>query len=164
MKSTFIAIIGLHILCFFGCKKAGGGKEIGPSVINSSIFFLLKKNNQRLPDSILDGLRLSYFNGSAKNYVGDFVRATSDGYALGVMTTRDIGGYSAGANIKNYYLEYPNGSLDTLFVDYRHLSYNEAVNDPCYCYYPLVSVKYNGVTAQLDSSITQQKVYKFNKP
>ncbi|HWR32976.1 MAG TPA: hypothetical protein VN451_05605, partial [Chitinophagaceae bacterium] len=109
-------------------------------------------------------LKLSYFEAGQKKYLTDFSRATDQGYDLGIMTTRNIGSTSGDNNVKDYYLEYPNGAKDTLLVDYRHVSYNEAKNNSCYCYYPLEQVKYNGVVATPDPTITQQKVYRFDKP
>lgn len=162
-------LIILSILSLFLQSSSCNREDpLGPQVINNSLVFLLKKGGNRLPDSILNNTKLVYFLNGQKNYLSDFARGINEGpfqaYDLGVLTTRNIGSSSGDNNVKEYYLEYPNGTKDTLFVDYRHVSYNEAINNSCYCYYPLEQVKYNGVVATLDSTITQQKVYKFYKP
>ena len=159
MKYFFLFLTAGFVIATSSCDK----KQIGLQVINNSLFFVIKTNNLRLPDSVLNNLKLYYFKNNVKTFVPDFVRATGEGYNLGVMTTRDIGNLSGDANIKAYYLEYQNSTKDTLSINYKHVNYDEAKNNSCYCYYPLLEVKYNGVSAQLDSSITQQKVYKFNK-
>jgi hypothetical protein len=155
LKATFAILLTLTL---FGCSR-----EKGPIVVPDSLFFVLKHNNVRLDDQILDNIRLYYYRSGVKTYVIDFTRATEEGYNLGVITTRRIGDYSADENIKDYYLEFPNSDIDTLFVDYKHLKQNEAFNNPCYCYYPLQAVKFNGVNAIPDPSITLQKVYRFDK-
>lgn len=142
------------------CKKDFNGPYIPPH----SLFFLIKKGNNRLPDSILDNMKLYYYQNGSKKYLSDFQRATDEGYNLGILTTRDIGLRSGNDNIKVYCLEYPSWPPDTLFADYRFLSTNEAKKDPCYCYYPLREVKFNNQTASPDPSITQQVIYLFTKP
>jgi hypothetical protein len=143
------------------CSKSRGK---GPQVIPSSLFFVIKKNGVKLDDIVLDNIKLYYFKNGNKAYISDFQRSTGEGYNLGVQTTRNIGDISADENIKGYYLEFQSGEIDTLYVNYRHLSENDAFNNPCYCYYPLEQVKYNGILASPDPTITQQKVYRFDKP
>ncbi|GAA4738547.1 hypothetical protein GCM10023229_17100 [Flavisolibacter ginsenosidimutans] len=128
-----------------------------------TFYFVLKINGQRLADSTLNNLRLYYLSNGTKNYVYDFGRAGSDGYNLGAMLTKDIGYKSADNNIKDYYLEFSNADIDTLFVDYKHYSICEADTSACYCLYPRLSIKYNGQTASYDPAIPQQQVYLFNK-
>ncbi len=140
---------------------------LGPQVINSSLIFLVKKNNQQLPDSILSNMKMSFYQNGSKLYQQDFVRAVNEGpfYGadLGVMGPRNIGVTSGDNGVKDYYLGYPDGSRDTLFVDYQHVNYNEAKNNSCYCYYPLVGLRFNGQVPSLDSSIKEQNVYLFKK-
>lgn len=132
-------------------------------LVPHSLFFIVKKNDQRLDDVTLNSIKLFYNKGVSKLYVSDFIRGSDEGYNLGVLTTRDIGFKSADEGIKNYYLEYINGDLDTLFVDYKRLSQEDACNHVCKCNYPLESVKFNGKVVEIDSSIKQQKVYIFIK-
>jgi hypothetical protein len=124
----------------------------------NSLFFLLKKAGNRLPDSVLDQVKMSYYLNGNKNYVMDLVRATGEGYNLGVLTTRSIGILSADKKIKDYYIEYANGSKDTLFADY------EAPTPATNCVYHIKQVSYNSQTASTDPNITVQTVYLFNTP
>ena len=165
-----LKIINMKYLIFFivvavifttSCAK---DKKIGPQTIPNSLFFVIKKNNSRLSDNDLDNMELFYFKANVKTYINDFQRGTGEGLVLGVQTTRNIGFTSADDNIKNYYLEFANGDIDSLVVDYKHLGERDAFNNSCYCYYPLDQVNYNGQIALPDSAITQQKVFRFNKP
>lgn len=147
---------------FLSCKKQGDLN--GPYLVPHSLFFILKHNGQRLPDSTLDNLKFFYLkDDNTKNFIDDFQRGTGDGRQLGIMTSRNIGILSAKNGIKNYYLQFPNGDIDTLLVNYQYLSRKEADTSACYCFYPLYEVLFNGNTARLDSQITLQTVYEFDK-
>jgi len=159
MKIYFLFLSLGFALISFTCKKNLNGPYLPPH----SLFFLIKKGGSRLPDSTLDNMKLYYYQNGIKTYLSDFGRATEEGYNLGILTTRDIGLRSGNDNIKIFYLEYLYGQPDTLFADYRHLSTNEAKQDPCYCYYPIQQVKFNGQVTSTDPSITQEPVYIFYK-
>lgn len=164
MKTILALLIIMTILQSSSCNKKD---PLGPQIINNSLIFVLKKNNNRLPDSILNNIKMYYYTNGQKIRMSDLERGIDEGTflanSLGILATRNIGATSGDDNIKSYYLEYPNGTQDTLFVDYRHVSYNEAVNNNCYCYYPLIEVRYNGQVAPIDTSISAQKVYLFKK-
>lgn len=160
-------LLFFSLVPLFFAASCGKDKKIGPQTIPSSLGFVVKKANVRLPDSIINNVKLFYFKNGVKTYMNDFIRGINEGpfaaYDLGVQTTRNIGFTSADDNIKNYFLEFANGDIDSLVVDYRHLGENDAFRNPCYCYYPLEQVSYNGRIALPDSTIIQQKVFKFNK-
>ena len=156
------------IVSIFSCKKKESACPVfWGYLLPHSLAFIIKNSGQRLPDSILNNLKLSYYNMGIKKYISDFSRGTNEqeikGYDLGIMGTRDIGFKSADNNIKNYYIEYPNGNIDTLFVDYRHYSACEADTSSCGCSYPMYVVKYNDKNVVLDTAITVLPVYIFNK-
>ena len=140
----------LFLIAFSNCSKKNRCHYVS---IPSSLFFLLKKDGSRLPDSVLNNLKMSYYENSTTEYVSDLGRATEEGYNLGVMTTRLIGDISADKNIKMYFIEYPNGEKDTLSVDYQPPSINNG------CHYNLIQVKFNGKEITPDPAITMQKVY-----
>jgi hypothetical protein len=158
-------IFCLSCLVLFGCKKDNNSDcpLFTGTKLPATFYFVVKTNNLRLPDSILNTLKLSYYLNNSKAYVNDFGRAGSDGYNLGAMITRNIGFLSGDSSVKTYYLEFQNNDIDTLFVDYRHYSQCEADTSACYCLYPRLQVKYNGQVATYDPTITQQQVYLFNK-
>jgi hypothetical protein len=99
--------------------------------------------------------------------VPDFARASNEGgfnaRDAGIQVSRVIGLSSGDSGIKDYYLEYPDGSKDTLYVDYQHISFDAAKKNSCKCEYPMRPVKYNQQTSSLDSLTTQQPVYLFKK-
>lgn len=165
MKPMFTLIATVSLLSqIMSCNKK---TPLGPQGINNTLFFLIKKNNQRLPDSVLNATKLSYFENGIKQYQSDLSRGINEGgfYAadLGILTTRNTGAISSDKAIKDYFLEYPDGTKDTLFIDYRNVSYEEAKSNSCYCYRPLVGLRYNGQTPIKDASINQAEVYVFSR-
>ena len=105
---------------------------------------------------------LSYYENGNKKAVSDFLPAIDGFDTLGILTTRDIGFISGDDGIKNYLLEYPDGTTEDLFVDYRYLSQAEAKKDPCVCHYPFRSINYKGKTLSADpyiSSLGMSNVY-----
>jgi hypothetical protein len=158
----------LYLLLFlhFSCKKSESNdcNAFGVAAPPSGFYFIIKQNNSRLPDSILNNLKLSYFIGGNKFYISDFSRAGSEGYNLGAMASWEIGLKSADSNIKDYFIEFPSGDIDTIYVDYKHYTACQADTSSCHCIYPRIGVKYNGQWASYDPSVTQQQVYLFNKP
>lgn len=135
--------------------------------IPHSLIFVVKKDNNRLEDSILDNMKLFYYKNGMKLYISDFSRSKNEGQYyfrdLGLQGSLDIGFKSSEDNIKDYFLEYPNGDIDTLFVDYKSLSQKEACEHPCRCCCPLERMKFNSKVVSIDSSIKVQTVYIFNK-
>lgn len=155
---TILMFLAATILISGSCRKRKGAL-----IVPDSLFFVIKQNGLRLPDSVLNNMKLYYFKFGNKIYMPDFIRGSEDGYNLGVQTTRQIGHVSGDDNIKDFYLEYASGDIDTLYVDYQYIG-EAAYDHPCYCYYPMGVVKYNGNIASPDPSITQQRVYRFDKP
>ena len=117
-------------------------------LVPHSIFFIVNKSHQRLDDNTLNSIKLFYYKDVSKVYVNDFIRGGEEAYNLGVLTSRDIGSISGDEGIKDFYLEYLGGDIDTLFVDYKKLNQEDACNHPCKCNYPLESVKFNGKDAR----------------
>ena len=161
--TTTVLLITFSCLIIAACSKSNEYNNLRS--IPYSIFLKITKNGNRLPDSVLDNLKLSYYQNGSKKYISDFIRCINEGGInardLGFMTTNIIGINSGDYNIKDYYIEYPNGTNDTLFVDYRHLSTADAANDSCACLYPLKQLKYNGIKPKLDTTIKYQTMYIF---
>jgi hypothetical protein len=160
-----ILILTMLIFVFNACKRSDevGCQAFGVAAPPKNLYFLIKQNSQRLDDNTLNSIKLFYFLNSAKTYVQDFQRAGDQGYNLGVLASQQIGFNSADTNIKDYFLEFSTGDIDTLFVDYRHYTQCQADTSSCHCIYPRILVKYNGQIATYDPTITQQTVYLFNK-
>lgn len=159
-------LIGFFIFNLPSCKKYEDC-SFGIYLVPRSLIFIVKQDNKRLNDLLLDSMKLYYFSSSGKTFINDFVRSINEGeyrfYDLGLQGTRNIGFVSGEEKIKDYYLDYGNGDVDTLFVDYRSLNQGQACIHPCRCSYPLEQVKFNGKVASIDSSIAVQTVYIFNK-
>lgn len=164
MKKILYVLI-LLIIISFSCEKKKVPKPLppGPYLAPHSLFFLIQRDGKRLPGSVLDNLDLIYTTGREEKQVKDFQRATEEGRDLGIMTTRNIGILSSREKIKTYYLEYPDGDIDTLYVDYDYFSRPDADTTKCYCLFPLREVKFNGEKAYRDSSIQVQRVFLFKK-
>ena len=162
MKNNLI----ITLFCIIFITACSSSVISNVRLIPYSIFFKLIKNGNRLPDSVLDNLKLSYYQNGTKNYISDFIRCINEGGVnardLGFMTTNLIGVTSGNDNIKDYYIEYPNGTKDTLYVDYRHVSTADGEKDSCFCLYPLKQLKFNGLIPQIDTTIKIQTIYIFN--
>lgn len=130
----------------------------------NDLVFIIKKNGEKLNDDILNNMKLYYLKQGSKIYSFDRANVPSlellDG-GLGIQKIPFPIGIESGNGTKNYYLEYPNGDIDTLYVDYQKLDHDEAIKDPCYCYFKLVEIKFNGVRASYDMAI--KNVYRFDK-
>ena len=163
MKLNFFLVLFLLQMQCSKYDKCAFGTYLVPH----SLIFIIKTDKQRLDDASLDKMKLFYLKSSSKFYIDDFYRSTNEGdykfYDLGLQGSRNIGFISGDEGIKDFYLEYTGGDIDTLFIDYKKLNQEDACNHPCKCNYPLESVKFNGKDAIVDISIKVQKVYLFNK-
>ncbi|MFT3949394.1 MAG: hypothetical protein QM763_20690 [Agriterribacter sp.] len=155
--SLLLIILLLSVAAFISCLKSSGS---GCHYVDipASLFFLPKHDGERLSDDVLNTITISYMDNGSKKKVTDVMRATEEGRALGVMTTRDIGALSADHNIKTFYIEYTSLPTDTIYVDYS------PPNPSTGCIYARNLVKYNNQTVLPDPAITAQTVYVFNKP
>lgn len=154
MSKYFFVFGFILLIAFSNCSKKNRCHYVS---LPNSLFFLLKKDGIRLPDSVLNNLKISYYENATTKYISDLGRAKEEGYNLGVMTTRLIGDISANKNIKQYFIEYSDGEKDTLNVDYEPPSISNG------CHYNLIQVKFNGKEITPDLAITMQKVYTLEK-
>ena len=157
---VFALVICFSYLLVTGChKNAGCHWAAEPYAL---VLFQLYKGGQLVTDSnFLASLKLYYYQNNQKNYItiqGIINANTNDTNILYKNRVMLIDVLST-LNIKNYYLEYPNGSwaTDTLYVDYLSPSPNTN------CEYKLNAIKYNG-TVPNDTTIFYELVYMFNKP
>lgn len=169
MKKLFFVVILLGSSSLKCKKDTPKFYPPGPYLPPHSLLFLIEKDGNPLINSVLDNLKLSYkikrfLKKDEKKYIDDFLPAIAPLDSMGIMTTRSIGIISAkGKKIKTYYLEYPDGDVDTLFVNYEYIPRAHADTTACYCLYPLREVKFNGREAHPDSSIKVQRVFLFKK-
>ena len=57
------------------------------------------------------------------------------------ISTSDALYLSANSNQKQFYMDWPNGSTDTLLIDFK---YEGTADNACCCYYPLQAFTLNG--------------------
>jgi len=172
MKTTFSLILCIALMSLFGCKK----KRI-PTLPPNVLFFLITEDGNRLPDSTLDNISLYYYeNGKKissppsnlddKKWVFPATRSSSDLAGKGVLCSGYIDWLVYGKNVNDFYLEYPNGDVDTMYVEVKYLGHEEGAKDRCYCAYPFTVVKFNGKDApeSVDpKSATGKPIYVFEK-
>ena len=161
MKIFLLFFVWIFIL---SCTKGDPSPSIGPRVKPFNLVFKFIKNKEKLPDSILNNIKLSYYLNNIKQYQSIYPAADTFS-KLGIQTTDiDFGFISADDGVKNYYFEFPDGSKDTLYADYRRNTEAQAFSDTCFCYIPLKHIYINGKIPNIDSSLMMYgTVYLFNK-
>jgi hypothetical protein len=147
MKLLYASAFTLASLILMSCHK-DKRELLGPEAL------LIRPihNMAVLPDATLNQMKLYYFSSQTiKEYVGDFGRASGSGYQWGILSTTDVASLSANDNIKYYYLEFPDGDIDTLFVNYQQISDDEARDNDCFCNKPQLGLKLNGNVPSQDT-------------
>ena len=167
MKKNVSFLIALTLI-FSYCSKNRLSPCANYNFAPPSIFcFDIRHENRPLPDSTINNMKLYYYNKNQKVYLSDFGRLTDPAInSLGIFATREIGFLSADTSIKDYYLEFTNGTIDTIYVDYKAYTPCESDTSLCQCTYPLKKVMFNNNVAFYDDSVTQviqHYVYRFNK-
>ena len=57
--------------------------------------------------------------------------------------------------VHNYwYFEFPNGDVDTLYVESKHVGNKEGREDACQCNDPFTVIKYNGRDAEVNLTLS----------
>ena len=137
------------------CKKNSECSSAAPPL---SLFFLIKENNDTLPLSILESVKMSYIVGGKKNYIY-YLGPAIDYYANeGILVTNSIAELITQNDIQTFFLEYPNSNtVDTLNIQCFPPTENTG------CQFKWGNIKFNGQSAQIDTSFKYQPVYIFNK-
>lgn len=151
----------LHKLCLLvltvALQHCSKSKRCEYSSPPASLFFLIKKDGSRLPDAVLENTRIFYMENGNRKQLTDLVRATDEGHALGVLTSRLIGVISADQHLKTFFIEYPAYSTDTLYVAYSPPGRDNN------CVYTRDQVLFNNELITPELVISTQQVYVFNK-
>lgn len=147
MKLFYATIIGLSLVTFASCKKDNRGLK-NPQPL------LLKPmhNGAILSDAELNKITLTYhitLTSTHKEPVADFGRAPGTGYQEGLLYSADVAALSAEDDVKQYYLQFADGSIDTLTINYQSISESEARDNPCFCKLPQISIKINNHPASV---------------
>jgi len=179
MKLSIILLLFL-LLESLSCKKSDCDWDSPPNIL----YFIIKENGKPLeygslsevkmyylrngikitnpndidtsPNSpILDDTKFIYY-GSKNDPKLENSGVLANGYADFVSTL----------DIKTWYIEFPDGNIDTLFLETTKLSCEEAKLNRCYCNLPFTKVIFNGriVKEATEIQTTNMKpVYCFEK-
>lgn len=151
--------------CLLSCKKK---MCCAPPVSNEPLplFFIMKNGNQKLLDSTVERMKIYYYQKGAKKYLNDVKAPQGEDSSHnndGRMAASSIGVIGVADSVKNFYFEYPDNTTDTLLLDYKTITEDEANNNPCRCLHPLHVIKFNGKVPTKDTSYKYVEVYIFNK-
>ena len=151
MKNIILFFLILSTL--FSCRKSERW-ILPPNRFN----FQIVKNGQHLDMNTYDSLKMFYIDDNGvKHYelseefdVNYFLEKPStlsinDFYldSLGVYSTNYVNDF--GVQIHNWYIEFPDGDVDTLYVESKEYKLNkDGMKDDCYCQHPMSVVQYNG--------------------
>lgn len=129
--------------------------------------YRIVQNGDKLPDSVMTGLKMYYVEGMTKYYKNPTVQDSATASHVlkpshysgntyldeqGVRVCPTLNPFGV---IRNYwYFEFPNGDIDTLYVESRHVNNEEGLKDVCQCNDPFTVIKYNGRDAELNTELT----------
>lgn len=137
-------------------------------LIAHHVLMQLKKGGVDIPDSIKTSIKLFYYVGADKRYLNELKVVDMPlnlNYNHGkVLDAPYIGDYSANSNIKNYYLEHYNGTIDTMFIDNERVSCEDGLKDICTCVAPIKNFTYNGTPVKRDTSVHWEIIWILDKP
>lgn len=113
----------------------------------SSFAFQIKENGARLPDNILSQIKCYYFQGSIKKYINlHYSNADLAEYIAGqgfLIDEVDMIYASGNNSIRDFYFKFPDGTVDTLYLEIQKVETCQAKKEKCQCNYPIRSIKYN---------------------
>lgn len=123
------------------------------------LYLSVKHNGVAYPDSLLDKLVLSYFNKgydvSNPNHDPDKPSYIMYGdYKLyevigdGVIVSDYAISAALRSNIREFYLQYPDGSKDTLLISLNNIADADTAQTPCKCNAQITSITIDGNTLQ----------------
>jgi len=171
------------LIAFFSillCSSCGKSKPF-QIYAPENLLFLIKEGGVKLEDSVLTRTKLFHIDRFGKREYGptaDNVEYADTSYLcgrgltrktflLGILSASYILELSVDGGIHDWYLEYPSGDLDTLFLVTRKLDDGwVAAADPCRCYNPITDIQFNGKTAQVSPDLLSddgKSIYEFEK-
>lgn len=153
-RQIYKLAICLALLATQGCKH----RRV-PALPPNVLYFLIEKDGHKLEDSVLAKIRLFYFNKQGKKvdspppnlddktFLFPASRQSTGMEGTGVLSSGYVDQlvYSEGAN--TLFLSYPDGDIDTLYLEVKNIGHKAGARDRCYCAFPFTIVKFNGMTA-----------------
>lgn len=154
---------GSIIITFLSCKRENPDPWILPP---NFFYYQIVQNGNKMPDSILSNLKFYYFNemgnkvfsdpntdNEAANHVllPSWIPGNEALDAEGVRLCMEIASF--GVRNNTWYFEYPNGDIDTLYIESQKISKQEGRVNECQCVNPITLVRYNGRDAYKHPSL-----------
>lgn len=141
-----ISVFLIALLSLWSCnKKQTCSTWVVPPP--SSFAFQILEGGNKLSDSALAEIKCYYLKGGSKNNI---MLLYSDSVLTEYIANKGIlidnvdMIYAAGNNgIKDFYIEFPSGDIDTIYLDIEKVETCQAKQEKCYCQYPIRNVKFN---------------------
>lgn len=146
------------VLILSGCSNTPWDPIVNPSLPPNVFYFQIKNNNNTLRDSILSSITIFHYENGKKidgycndpdpnvcdtSYVYLPNRYTDNLDNFGILASPYISYIILNKGQNTMYLEYPDGNIDTLYVEIGSLEYNDAIKNRCYCTTPFTKVMFN---------------------
>lgn len=163
MFKPFLIAAIFVITAFASCRQK---EDPDKYHLDINIFtYRIVQNGDKLPDSILSELKMYYIEGGTKYYRTPNVNSITGNHLLkpshfsgdtylddeGVRICVPVNAFGV---VHNYwYFEFPNGDIDTLYVESKHVGNKEGLQDVCQCNDPFTVIKYNGRDAELNTTL-----------
>ena len=180
MKYLLMIAVFANLLLTLSCHK---DDELDPNywaLPPNILLYQFVKNGTALQGSQLDGIEMFYINdkGDTINHVPwknlhayghPLFRPAVDTYWKEGFENGVCSQYFITALIKftnTFYFKFPDGDIDTLYIDYTEVSIAEGKKLDCYCQKPFTTVLFNGQPVPVHPTIRGQegkRVYIFNK-
>lgn len=161
MIKRFWVVSLFSILAMQSCRQK---EHVDRYPLDINIFtYRIVQNGYKLPDSIIDNLKMYYMVGTMKYYRSPGGDSSTANHLLkpsyyfgdtywdeqGVRICVNVNPF--GVKYNYWYFEFPNGDVDTLYVESRHVRNEEGLKDVCQCNNPFTVIKYNGRDVELNN-------------
>lgn len=166
----FLATI---VVLLYSCKK-GGNWALPPN----TMYFLIEKDGVTLSDDVLSAIKMYCIRDGKKSYrpsatsddttyiAQAFPRYTSNLQNDGVIVNGYADSYYGYYGVDTWYLEYPDGDVDTIYLEVGDISGEEGAKHRCYCTKPFTVMRFNGKDAAISTTLVPddgKPVYIFEK-
>jgi len=154
MKKYFYWLLSLLLIGLAFCNN-GCDKCCNPTDLPQTLYFKIARNGQIITDSsYLSKIRIYYYKNGYEidnpNDIDDDNHVLYDETSLASITD-SLGLFASyflpEISIENhqyFYFEFPDGTVDTLWLNAEKVSSDEAINESCDCTTPIKAIKFNG--------------------
>jgi hypothetical protein len=152
----------------------------------NTMYFQILKKGQPLEDSVIsaitmflvkDGKKISNPNSMDQSATApilddtSFIRNANPRYTSnlqddGVLVNGNASSYYGYYGVDTWYLEYPDGDVDTIYLEVGDISGEEGAKHRCYCTKPFTVMRFNGKDAAISTTLVPddgKPVYIFEK-